>query len=77
MCKRCGQCCGDNLGDNLWKESNLNPEQLKRLEELLNPLCKALAVIDGVLTCRVQLHYGYDAKPDVCKNYQCKEQKCK
>ena len=72
MCKRCGQCCASNR--DLWKESNLTKKQFDMLEKLLNLPCRALDIIDGVPTCRVQLHFGYNAKPDRCKGYHCKEQ---
>lgn len=68
-CKRCGECCINE--EPIWKQANLTEKQFERLEKLIDKktkLCRYLYIVNGKLTCLAQHHFGYEAKPKVCKD---------
>ena len=84
-CERCGNCCID-VGRTFWKNGNyedvdsaLNDlanngdyEDGEKPCEMLKFLdgCEMLRLKHGLAVCLIQEIYGYDAKPDVCKEHQ-------
>ena len=77
ICKRCGNCCID-VGRTFWKNGNYEDvdEELNNWahngdHEDGNKACEMLAWDDnGKSICFIHMLYGYDAKPDVCKEHQ-------
>ena len=55
-----------------WKESNLTEEQMKMLILKISEKCDAVALVDGKACCLVELLFGHEAKPGVCKKFKCK-----
>ncbi len=71
-CDRCGKCC--NRGDfwymsehplikRLWMESKPQSEEGR------------CVMLNTDNECMIEKYLGRDAKPDVCKEYNCKESK--
>lgn len=76
-CKRCGQCCMA-VGREFWLHGGYeNKPEYPWLYKLAMKLedpgdglpCRMLVLIDGVAMCSIQETFGYDAKPQVCKDY--------
>jgi len=73
-CKRCGQCC-IAVGRTFWVHGDFaDYPELKRLSDAVTEFddclpCAMLQMKDGVASCKIQELYGYDAKPDVCREY--------
>lgn len=75
-CKRCGNCCID-VGRTWWKNGNY-----KRINQALYDLsrngdhedggkpCEMLRFQDGEAVCQIQENWGYDAKPEVCRDHE-------
>ena len=76
-CMRCGYCCM-NTHDTLWLRSSLTAEQalLLKIERERYPIredikyCKALIFEYKRAVCLVQKLFGYDKKPEICKNFE-------
>lgn len=70
-CERCGQCCAVTEHKGIWKESKLTKDEFKKLKSFMDEKCDAFSIIEGIPTCRVELHFGRNAMPDRCKEYRC------
>jgi len=77
QCLRCGQCCMA-VGKEFWLCGDYkNKPQYKWLYELSKRVkdegdglpCRMLLLIYSKAYCLIQLLYGYEAKPKVCREY--------
>ena len=76
-CKRCGHCCM-SVGREFWMHGDYENKpqypwlclQAQHCEDQGDNLpCRMLILIDGVAMCLIHETYGYEAKPEVCKDY--------
>lgn len=73
-CIRCGQCC-ISVGRTFWRNGDFeNYPELQRLAEETESQddglpCQMLQMKDGIAACRIELEYGWAAKPKVCREY--------
>ena len=89
-CKRCGDCCV-KIGRNFWRLGYLQPSGLEFPNKILKLLslrtpplsiddekpCDMLEFdADGKAVCLIEKHFGRDAKPEVCREYD-GENRCK
>ncbi len=76
-CKRCGKCCANKTSTDIWLQSRLTREQIAELvkerEVPTKGRCCMLTTRENKPTCLVHYKFGYEAKPDICKQYICKE----
>lgn len=72
-CAHCNACCkGDYYDDFLRIYENLTPEQKKEIwRSRVKGVCCML--MDNL--CEIEVRFGHEAKPDVCKWYNCKGEK--
>jgi hypothetical protein len=69
MCKKCGKCC--HRGDFWW----ISPNELIRrfansnIDHREEGSCRMLSGNK----CLIEKYLGRDAKPEVCKEYDCEE----
>ncbi|KKK95219.1 hypothetical protein LCGC14_2675050, partial [marine sediment metagenome] len=69
-CHRCGKCCIEVAVSMEWKRGFYD----NRLKIHSKPKgCQALRFDKDIAVCTIQELYGYDAKPEQCKNWKCKE----
>lgn len=73
-CLRCGHCCMA-VGREFWLHGDYSryPELLA-LSEIYTDTddglpCRMLQMIDGMAFCKIQIEYGYKAKPKICRQY--------
>ena len=84
-CKRCWHCCMA-VGREFWMRGGYEyrPE-FPKLQELAKKYvdsgdglpCRMLVLVNGVAYCYIEMQYGRDAKPQVCRDYpelQCHRQ---
>ena len=79
ICIRCGKCC--DMGT-IWVNSE-HP-LIKRVAAYLKTddfddggLCDMLMLEKGKAVCWIQKYLGYEAKPDVCREYPEAGEKCR
>lgn len=67
ICRRCGLCCWNGFsGRYAWKESNRAMDVTDKMK--INKFhCEML----GNGFCNLEKVFGYDAKPQGCKDYFC------
>ena len=72
-CNRCGQCCMD-IGT-FWAHSE-HPVLKVILQEVSDSFfrdtgrCTMLKEIDGIETCLIHKHLGFNAKPQACREHK-------
>ena len=76
QCKRCGNCCID-VGRTWWKNGNyegvnaaLNDLARNGDHEDGGKPCEMLRFQDGKAVCQIHELWGYEAKPQVCKDHE-------
>lgn len=81
-CKRCGNCCAD-VGRTFWKVGNYaDIPELKAMQyngdhEDNGLPCEMLSYDGGgKAVCGIHEIYGYEAKPEVCKQHE-GDERCK
>jgi hypothetical protein len=80
-CKQCGNCCID-VGRTFWKNGDYkNIPTLDKLRKNGDSEdgglpCEMLGFRGGLAVCFIQQLFGYDAKPDVCKEHN-GDKRCK
>lgn len=73
-CMRCGQCC-ISVGRGFWLHGDFaDYPELQRLAETKEDQddglpCEMLQMTNGVAKCKIQILYGWKAKPKVCREY--------
>ena len=73
-CVRCGQCC-ISVGRTFWLHGDFEKyPELQKLAETRESQdeglpCEMLQMTDGVAACKIELLYGKEAKPKVCREY--------
>ena len=73
-CIRCGHCCMA-VGRAFWCRGDFFrwPELQERAERTVDEgdglPCEMLILENGIASCKIELEYGREAKPAVCRNY--------
>lgn len=73
-CVRCGQCCISE-GRTFWRKGDF--EEFPKLQLLADNTesqddglpCGMLQMTDGIAACKIELEFGKEAKPKVCRDY--------
>ena len=81
ICKRCGLCCIILTNTKEWLKGNLTKEEQEQLMmKIVNrkptPYCEALIYKDGKAVCLIHKLFGWDKKPETCKNFPTEKYKC-
>jgi len=77
-CVRCGQCC-ISVGRTFWKNGDFSGIPELEIDARSEPYideglpCEMLQMVDGLASCKIQEKYGYDMKPQVCREYPTQE----
>ena len=81
-CKQCGNCCID-VGRTFWKNADyenvnagLNELASNGDHEDNGLACEMLLFEGGKAVCLIHKLFGYDAKPDTCKDHD-GDERCK
>jgi len=74
-CKRCGLCCV-SVGSTFWAHGDFEQwPELKRQAETVELSgddampCQMLWITNGMAWCMIELRYGREAKPQVCREH--------
>lgn len=75
-CKRCGKCCREQRDH--WKQTEFKHPIIEMLRNLHPNFrcpehCLMLRMEGDVAVCMLQELFGYEAKPEVCREYFCEE----
>lgn len=73
VCTQCGECCRGDTTDIMIYE-NLTPEQR---DTIWKPRTKDVCCMLVDNLCRIELEFGHEAKPDICKQVICKREMTK
>ncbi len=66
MCEHCGDCCRP---EDMWTQAKLTWKQRYHLINLYEPVKGYCKMWNG--RCLIQIEYGYEAKPQACKEHYC------
>jgi hypothetical protein len=70
VCQQCGRCCRELVEKDFWRQAKLTREQKEILEQKKNPPEKGCEMLmDDTGECLIHKLFGYNAKPDLCRNY--------
>jgi len=74
-CKRCGLCCM-KVGSTFWIHGDYEKwSELQKQKDTVELAgddgmpCQMLFIEYGIASCKIELLYGPEAKPEVCRDY--------